>query len=52
MCTDNVGGVLADAEEYCREIGAVFTETSALTAAGVTQLFTDISKTTYICSIH
>ena len=33
-----------DAEDYCSQIGAIFTETSALSAVGVNQLFTDISK--------
>lgn len=40
--------VLLEAADYCRDIGAIFTETSALNAAGVNQLFTDISK----CQLH
>jgi len=33
-----------DAKQYCDEIGAIFLETSALTAAGVNELFSDISE--------
>lgn len=33
-----------DAKQYCDEIGAIFLETSALTASGVNELFTDISE--------
>ena len=38
-----------DAQQYCDEIGAIFLETSALTAAGVNQLFTDISELYELC---
>ena len=38
-----------DAQQYCDEIGAIFLETSALTAAGVNQLFTDISELYKLC---
>ncbi|XP_067948067.1 ras-related protein Rab-22A-like [Watersipora subatra] len=33
-----------EAADYCSQVGAIFIETSALTAAGVNQLFTDISE--------
>jgi len=34
----------AEAAKYCEEIGAIFLETSALTATGVNKIFTDISE--------
>ncbi|KAF6037946.1 RAB22A [Bugula neritina] len=34
----------SEAAEYCSQLGAIFTETSALTAIGVNELFTNISQ--------
>lgn len=36
--------ILIEAEAYCKDIDAIFLETSALTAVGVNELFTHISE--------
>jgi len=40
--------IYIEAAEYCSQLGAIFTETSALTAIGVNELFTNISEFIFI----
>jgi len=40
--------ICIEAAEYCSQLGAIFTETSALTAIGVNELFTNISEFIFI----
>lgn len=43
---------LQGARQYAKEIGAIFTETSALTAVNVGRLFEDIGNILFVCCTY